>query len=213
VIKVLLVDDQALVRTGLRRILRASAGFEVVGECDDGADVERAVDELAPDVVVMDIRMKTVDGAEATRALRRRAESPPILVLTTFDDDEVVSAALRAGANGFQLKDAPGEDIERAVRVVAQGGAWLDPAVADRVLRVYRETSPQPTRAPDALTPREREVLVLVASGRTNGEIATELSIGDVTVKTHIGHILTKLGARDRAAAIIYAFETGLVRP
>jgi DNA-binding NarL/FixJ family response regulator len=211
VIRVLLVDDQALVRTGLRRILRPAAGFEVVDECDDGGRVDDAVREHSPDVVVMDVRMKVVDGAEATRRLRVRGDETPVLVLTTFDDDEVVSAALRAGANGFQLKDAPGEDIVRAVKVVADGGAWLDPAVTDRVLRVYRDAAPAPTTADvDALTPREREVLQLIAAGRNNSEIAADLTISEVTVKTHVGHILMKLGLRDRAAAIVFAYESGL---
>jgi DNA-binding NarL/FixJ family response regulator len=158
----------------------------------------------------MDVRMRSVDGAEATRRLRARGDETPVLVLTTFDDDEVVSAALRAGANGFQLKDAPGEDIVRAVRVVAEGGAWLDPAVTERVLRAYRDA---PAAAPvedTPLTRREREVLVLIAAGRNNAEIASSLTIGEVTVKTHIGHILTKLGLRDRSAAIVYAYEHGL---
>ena len=213
-ITVLLVDDQALVRTGLRRILRPAAGFTVVGECEDGSLVDAAVDEHAHDVVVMDVRMKTVDGAEATRRLRDRGVVTPVLVLTTFDDDDVVSAALRAGANGFQLKDAPGEDIVRAVRAVAEGGAWLDPAITDRVLRVYRDAPEASATADDdasGLTPREREVLRLVAAGRNNVEIATDLSIGEVTVKTHVGHILMKLGLRDRPAMIVYAYEHGLV--
>ena len=208
---VVLVDDQDLVRTGLRRILRPAAGFEIVAECEDGSGVEDAVREWQPDVIVMDVRMRTVDGAEATRRLRARGDDTPVLVLTTFDDDEVVSAALRAGANGFQLKDAPGEDIVRAVRAVAEGGAWLDPAVTERVLRAYRDApAPTPPAEDDPLTPRERDVLRLVAAGQNNAEIARSLTIGEVTVKTHIGHILTKLGLRDRPAAIVYAYEHGL---
>ena len=206
----MLVDDQDLVRTGLRRILRPAAGFDIVAECDDGAAVEEAVREWQPDVVVMDIRMRSVDGAEATRRLRARGDQTPVLVLTTFDDDDVVSAALRAGANGFQLKDAPGEDIVRAVRAVADGGAWLDPAVTERVLRAYRDAPAAPPPDDSPLTPRERDVLRLVAAGQNNAEIARSLTIGEVTVKTHIGHILTKLGLRDRPAAIVYAYEHGL---
>jgi len=212
-IRVLLVDDQELVRVGLRRILHPDEGFEVVQECADGGDVIEAVDACRPDVVVMDIRMKDVDGVEATRRLRDRAESPPVLVLTTFDDDELLSGALRAGAAGFQLKDAPAEDIIRATREVATGGAWLDPAVTGRVLRTYRTSSSSRPRndAPSTdLTPRELEVLKLMAEGSTNAEIADELVISEVTVKTHINHILTKLGLRDRAAAIVFAFDHGI---
>jgi DNA-binding NarL/FixJ family response regulator len=159
----------------------------------------------------MDIRMKVVDGVEATRRLREKGDSPPVLVLTTFDDDELLSRALRAGASGFQLKDAPAEDIIRATREVATGGSWLDPAVTGRVLVTYRAAASG--RAGDRsndLTPREVEVLRLVARGATNSEIAEQLFISEVTVKTHLGHILTKLGLRDRAAAIVFAFEHGL---
>jgi DNA-binding NarL/FixJ family response regulator len=221
VIRVLLVDDQDLVRAGLRRILRPAAGFEIVGECGDGDEVEEAVARLHPDVVVLDIRMKRVDGVEATHRLRRGgAVAPVILALTTFDDDEILSAALRAGVNGFQLKDAPGEDIVRAVRTVAHGGAWLDPAVTERVLTVYRSaglvggeaSASRSAAAVEALTPREHDVLRLLAAGRNNAEIAGDLFIGEVTVKTHVGHILMKLGLRDRSAAIVFAYEHGLVR-
>jgi DNA-binding NarL/FixJ family response regulator len=212
---VLLVDDQPLARAGLRRILPPRAGFEISGECDDGDQVERAVDTQRPDVVVMDVRMKRVDGAEATRRLRSRVDGPPVLVLTTFDDDQVLSAALRAGAAGFLLKDAPGEELQRAVRAVAEGGAWLDPAVTARVLAAFREerglAAPPP---PDgSLTARELDVLRLVGRGRSNAEIAGDLHIGEVTVKTHLGHVLDKLLLRDRASAIVYAFDHGLVAP
>ena len=213
-IRVLLVDDQPLVRTGLRRILRPRAGFEIVGECDDGDEVEAAVRAHRPDVVVMDVRMKRVDGAEATRRLRVRG-GPPVLVLTTFDDDDVLAASLRAGASGFQLKDAPGEELVMAVRAVAVGDAWLDPAVAGRVLAVFRGAT-QPARTVSstaALTARELDVLRLVARGLSNAEIADQLVIGEVTVKTHLGNILGKLELRDRAAAIVYAFDAGLVAP
>lgn len=214
-IRVLLVDDQPLARAGLRRILRARAGFEIVAECEDGDQVEAAVAAARPDVVVMDVRMKRMDGAEATRRLRRRGETPPVLVLTTFDDDQVLSTALRAGAAGFVLKDAPGEELQRAVRVVAEGDAWLDPSVTRRVLAAFREerslaAAPEPD---SSLTARELTVLRLVGRGLSNAEIARDLHIGEVTVKTHLGHILDKLQLRDRASAIVYAFDRGLVAP
>lgn len=212
-IRILLVDDQELVRVGLRRILHPDEGFEVVWECRDGMEVIEAVDKCRPDVVVMDIRMKEMDGVEATRRLRERADSPPVLVLTTFDDDELLSGALRAGAAGFQLKDAPAEDIIRAAREVASGGAWLDPAVTGRVLSTYRAVTSPSTKDDERvrdLTPRELEVLKLMARGATNAEIADELVISEVTVKTHVNHILTKLDLRDRAAAIVFAFDHGI---
>jgi DNA-binding NarL/FixJ family response regulator len=214
--RVLLVDDQQLVREGLRRILHPAEGFEVVGECSDGDEVVDAVTRHEPDVVVMDVRMKRVDGVEATRRLRALGATPPVIVLTTFDDDDVLSGALRAGAAGFQLKDAPGEELVRAVRAVAEGDAWLDPAVTARVLATYRTTAAPDERGNSALerlTARELDVLRWIAHGATNSEIATALSIGDVTVKTHIGHIFTKLGVRDRAGAIVFAFDHGVVAP
>ncbi|HVM41560.1 MAG TPA: response regulator transcription factor [Acidimicrobiia bacterium] len=213
-IRVVLVDDQELVRTGLQRILRRQDGFEVVAECTDGSEVAAAVARVKPDVVVMDLRMKGVDGIEATRRLREGDDAPPVLVLTTFDDDELLSGALRAGANGFQLKDAPAEDLIRAVREVAAGGAWLDPSVTARVLAGYR--SPVPSAPPPSLaelTPRETEVLRLMGRGLNNGEIAEELFISEVTVKTHVGNIFMKLGVRDRAAAIVFAFDHAVVVP
>jgi DNA-binding NarL/FixJ family response regulator len=162
----------------------------------------------------MDVRMKRMDGAEATRRLRAREASPPVLVLTTFDSDEVLSAALRAGASGFQLKDAPGAELLKAVKTVAEGGAFLDLAVTHRVLSAFRSRTAPPLRPPDpALTPREREVLTLVGRGLANAEIARELFVSEVTVKAHLGHILTKLGLRDRAAVIVYAYDTGLATP
>jgi DNA-binding NarL/FixJ family response regulator len=215
VIRVLIVDDQQLIRSGLQRILAARAGFEVVGECSDGSEVEEAVRGTNPDLVIMDARMKKMGGAEATRRLRQRPDSPPVLILTTFDDDEVLSASLRAGASGFQLKDAPGEDLIRAAKAVAEGGAWLDPTVTARVLTAYRSTAPSRPTAPraDTLSEREREVLALVGRGLSNAEVAEQLHISEVTVKSHIGHIFTKLDLRDRAAAIVYAFDNGVVEP
>lgn len=218
-IRVLLVDDQELVRAGLRRILRARDGFEIVGECDDGSQVVDAASSCQPDVVLMDMRMRSMDGATATRLLRAAPDGPPVLVLTTFDDDEVLGAALRAGANGFLLKDAPAEEMLRAVRAVAGGGAWLDPAVTGRVLAAYRAgggatgAGASPSVALDGLTPREVDVLRLIGRGLNNAEIARELVVGEGTVKTHIGHIFTKLGLRDRSAAVVLAFDRGLVQP
>lgn len=214
-VRVLLVDDQELVRAGLRRVLSARDGFSIVGECGDGDEVQAAVAASRPDVVVLDLRMKRVDGITALRRLREDPDAPPVLVLTTFDDDELLSAALHAGAAGFALKDAPAEELIRGVRAVASGEAWLDPAVTGRVLAAYRTVArpPVPAVAPEELTPREAEVLRLIARGRSNTEIAAELVISELTVKTHVGHIFTKLGVRDRAAAIVYAYDHGLVTP
>jgi DNA-binding NarL/FixJ family response regulator len=214
-VRVLLVDDQELIRAGLRGILRPSYGFEIVGELGDGAGVVEAVAELRPDVVVMDVRMPGVDGVSATEALRRDPDAPPVLVLTTFEDDEVLAGALRAGAAGFLLKGVPAEDLQRAVRTVAAGDSWLDPAVTGRVLATYRDgTTPAgPGPEVDLLTPREREVLALIGAGMSNSEIADQLVLGEGTVKTHIGHVFAKLGLRDRAAAVVFAFDHGLVVP
>lgn len=212
-VRVLLVDDQELVRSGLRRILRRRAGFEVVAECDDGDGVPAAVEAHAPDLVVMDLRMRRVDGIAATAALRAVAAEPPVLALTTFDDDELLSGALRAGAAGFCLKDTPADDLVRAAHAVAAGGSWLDPAVTGRVLATYRAVAPASPATLDALTQRETEVLRAIGRGLTNGEIAAELGISELTVKSHVGRIFTKLGLRDRAAAVVHAFDTGLVRP
>jgi DNA-binding NarL/FixJ family response regulator len=214
VIRVLLVDDQELVRTGLRGILRATFGFEVVGECADGGEVTAAVEATAPDVVLMDVRMPFTDGVQATLRLRQRAGSPPVLALTTFDDDQALAGMLRAGASGFVLKGVPAEDLQRAVRAVAGGGAWLDPAVTARVLAIYRSAPAAAAGGQDpdlgALTAREIEVLALIGRGRTNGEIAAELFVSEGTVKTHVNHVFTKLGLRDRAAAVVFAYDHGL---
>ena len=215
-IRVLVVDDQELVRVGLRGILRTEFGFDVVGECANGREAIAAAESLAPDVVLMDVRVPLVDGVQATRELRRREGSPPVLALTTFDDDEVLAGVLRAGAAGFVLKGVPAEDLHRAVRVVAGGGAWLDPAVTGRVLAIYRSAAPPRTARDadlDALTGREREVLALIGRGKTNAEIAAELFVGEGTVKTHINHLFTKLQLRDRAAAVVFAFDHDLVTP
>jgi len=214
VTKVLLVDDQDLVRSGLRRILRPRDGFQIVAECSDGGEVAAAVAADRIDVVVMDLRMKGVDGIEATRRLSA-ANGPPVLVLTTFDDDEMLSGALRAGANGFILKDSSAEDLVSAVRTVAEGGSWLDPAVTARVLTRFRETSAVATDGAheSLLTSREQEVLQAMGCGLTNSEIAATLFISELTVKSHIGRIFVKLALRDRAAAVVYAFDHGIVRP
>lgn len=215
--RVVLVDDQELVRSGLRRILRRRDGFEILAECVDGGDVPAVVETYgsAIDVILMDLRMRRVDGITAIAELGRHPDPPPALVLTTFDDDELLSGALRAGAAGFLLKDSPAEDLIRAVRTVAQGNSWLDPAVTGRVLATYRASTAPPTdsAAASVLTARELEVLGAMACGRTNGEIAAELVISELTVKSHIGRIFTKLDLRDRAAAIVYAYDHGLVRP
>lgn len=214
-VDVLVVDDQELVRGGLRRILRRRDGF-VVSECADGDEVPAAVAANRFDVVLMDLRMKRIDGIEATRVLRVREDAPPVLVLTTFDDDQLLSGALRAGAAGFILKDSPAEDLIRAVRTVAGGGSWLDPTVTPRVLTAYRSVRPTPPQSRNRLaelTARELEVLELIGRGRLNAEIARSLGISEVTVKSHVGHIFGKLGLRDRAAAIVFAFDQGVVAP
>jgi DNA-binding NarL/FixJ family response regulator len=213
-IRVLIVDDQELVRAGLRGILRGRFGFDVVGECADGGPVPATVAELRPDVVLMDVRMPGVDGVTATATLRRDPDAPPVLVLTTFDDDEVLAGALRAGASGFLLKGVPADDLQRAVRTVAEGGAWLDPAVTGRVLSTYRAVpAERPSPALEILTAREREVLALIGAGRSNAEIAADLVLGEGTVKTHVNHVFAKLQLRDRAAAVVLAFDAGLVAP
>jgi DNA-binding NarL/FixJ family response regulator len=214
VIRVLLVDDQDLVRAGLRGVLREQFGFEIAGECADGTEVLAAVADCEPDIVLMDVRMPLLDGVAATRRLRAERPSMPVLALTTFDDDAALAGMLRAGAAGFVLKEIPGEELHRAVRIVAEGGAWLDPVVTSRVLAVYRTAPaapPAPPRTLDLLTSREREVLSLIGQGHTNAEIARQLFVGEGTVKTHINHVFTKLSLRDRAAAIIFAYDHNLI--
>ncbi|MDL9947660.1 response regulator transcription factor [Gordonia sp. ABSL11-1] len=214
-IRVLVVDDQELIRAGLRGILRERYGFTIVGELDTGIDVTQAVAQHEPDVIVMDVRMPHVDGITATHALTRAGNAPPVLVLTTFDEEEILAGALRAGAAGFLLKGAPAEDLQRAVRTLAAGGAWLDPAITGRVLTTYREGRPpmRPGDQVDRLTPREKDVLALIGAGLSNAEIAADLFLGEGTVKTHISHVFTKLDLRDRAAAVVFAFDHGLVQP
>ena len=215
-IRILIVDDQELVRAGVSKLLGYEDDIEVVGECGDGSEVLAAVEALRPDVVLMDVRMKEVDGASATRELQEVEGAPPVLILTTFGEDEVVAATLQAGAQGFVLKDTPADDLAEAIRSVAGGGAWLDPQIVPGVIETYRRSgAPRAARARqlEELTEREREVLALMGRGRTNQEIAAELFITEATVKSHVGNILAKLAARDRAAAIVMAFDHGLVQP
>jgi len=214
IVRALIVDDQDLVRSGLSLILRERHGIVVVAECTDGDEVPEAVARHRPDVVVMDLRMKRVGGIEATQNLTD-ADGPPVLALTTFNDDELLSGVLHAGAAGFILKDSPAEDLIRAVRAVGTGSSYLDPAVTARVLDAYRSTSAARVEpgAIDELTPREREVLTLIARGHTNSEIAAALHISGLTVKSHVGRIFTKMGLRDRAAAIVFAYRHHLATP
>ena len=215
-IRIALVDDQAIVRAGLARILSPDDGFEIVAECADGRE---AVDELPavhPDVVLMDVRMPGLDGIAATEQLRGIDQPLAVLVLTTFGEDEVLWGAIEAGAAGFVLKDSAAEDLIAAVRAVAGGGAWFDPGVAPRVLDLYRQVVAPAARDAsrlDLLTEREHAVLRLMARGATNAEIASSLYVAEATVKTHVGSIFRKLDVRDRAAAIVFAYDHGVVSP
>jgi DNA-binding NarL/FixJ family response regulator len=215
-IRIALVDDEAMVRTGLARILSPSDGFEVVAQCADG---RQAVEELAtvrPDVILMDIRMPRLDGIAATAELREMSDPAPVLVLTTFGEDEVLWGAIEAGAAGFVLKASSAEDLIAAVRAVADGGAWFDPAVAPRVLDQYRQVVAPATRDAarlNLLTDREHAVLRLMARGATNSEMAASLHVAEATVKTHVSSIFSKLDVRDRAAAIVFAYDHGVVSP
>ena len=216
-IRVLVVDDQELVRAGFCVILDAADGISVVGEAANGAGAVAAVAEKAPDVVLMDIRMPGMDGLEATRQITRARgqDGPRVVMLTTFDLDDYVYEALRAGASGFLLKDAPAADLINAVRVVAAGEALLAPSVTRRLIAEFASRSAtrhKPTEL-NALTPRETDVLRLIARGHSNLEIADELVVAEQTVKSHIGRILAKLNLRDRAQAVVFAYETGLVVP
>jgi DNA-binding NarL/FixJ family response regulator len=212
VIRVALVDDQAIVRAGVARILSPEDGFDVVAECGDGREAVERLPDLAPDVVLMDIRMPRLDGIEATRQLAGLT----VLVLTTFGEDDVLWGALDAGAAGFVLKDSSAEDLIAATRAVAGGGAWFDAAVAPRVLQQYRRVVAPAAREAariDELTEREHDVLALMARGATNGEIGAALHVAEATVKTHVGSIFGKLGVRDRPAAIVFAYDHGVVTP
>jgi DNA-binding NarL/FixJ family response regulator len=217
VIRVLVADDQAMVREGLSVLLNAQPDIEVAAEAADGQEAVRKAAEARPDVVLMDVRMPVLDGLEATRLIvGGGAATPRVLVLTTFDLDEYVYEALRAGASGFLLKDASGQQLAEAVRVVAAGDALLAPSVTRRLIAEFsRLGAPRgPSRQRiEQLTERETEVLALVATGRSNAEIAAQLVVAEQTVKTHVGRILAKLGLRDRTQAVVFAYETGLVRP
>jgi DNA-binding NarL/FixJ family response regulator len=214
---VLIADDQALIRVGLRKILEAEPELEVVGEAADGEDAVAATRQLRPDVVLMDIRMPVLDGIEATRRLVRDQPNTRVLILTTFGLDGYVYDALRAGASGFMLKDAPPEEIAAAVRILASGEALLAPAVTRAVIEEFARQRPaaEPVlpAAVAELTPRERETFDLLVRGCSNPEICAQLVISEATAKTHVAHILQKLGLRDRVQAVIYAYESGLVTP
>ena len=217
-VRVLLVDDQALIRAGFRMILEAEEGIEVVGECADGTQAIDSVARLAPDVVLMDIRMPEMDGIEATRRISQTDADPPVrvLMLTTFDLDEYVYDALRAGASGFLLKDVPAEQLVAGIRLVAQGDALLAPSVTRRLIAEFSRSAPARREQPpalDELTPRELEVFRLLARGMSNAEVAAELFVSDTTVKTHVARVLMKLGVRDRVQAVVLAYESGLVSP
>jgi DNA-binding NarL/FixJ family response regulator len=220
-IRILLVDDQPLLRTGFRLILESEHDLAVVGEAGDGAQAVELTRALLPDVVLMDIRMPGVDGIEATRRIvrdRAATHDPRVLILTTFDLDEYVVEAVRAGASGFLLKDAPPEDLIAAIRIVAAGDAIVAPSVTRRLLDKFatrlpavRQDGPPPSLK--TLTEREREVLGHVARGQSNAEIARELVVSETTVKTHVGNLLAKLGLRDRVQAVVFAYETGVIQP
>ncbi len=225
-VRVVLADDQALLRKGFRMILEAEDGIEIVGEASDGSDAVRLVELYTPDVVLMDVRMPVLDGIEATRAITTSAagNETRVLILTTFDLDEYAFSALRAGASGFLLKDVPPAELVAAIRTVARGDAVVSPRVTRRLLEEYADKLPTLSpngEAPAAdahpaiaqLTDREREVLLAVADGLSNAEIAERLYVSEATVKSHVGRLLAKLGLRDRVQAVVFAFQSGLVRP
>ena len=230
-IRVVLADDQAMLRKGFRMILEAEEGMEIVGEAPDGADAVRLVELYRPDVVLMDVRMPVLDGIEATRAITASAggDATRVLILTTFDLDEYAFSALRAGASGFLLKDVPPAELVAAIRTVARGDAVVSPRVTRRLLEEYAATLPDLSAPGDGgageghgaaehpalarLTEREREVLLAVADGMSNAEIAARLYVSEATVKSHVGRLLAKLGLRDRVQAVVFAFQSGLVRP
>ena len=216
-IRVLICDDQALVRSGFRMILEAKPDIEVVGEAEDGHEAIEATRRLLPDVVLMDVRMPSMDGVEATRRLVARGTAARILILTTFDLDEYVYEAIRAGASGFLLKDVRPNELVDAIHVVARGDALLAPSITRRLLDRFAEQAPGNTVKPppqlESLTERELEVLTLVARGWSNAELAEQLFLSETTVKTHVSSVLRKLGLRDRVQAVVTAYEAGLVRP
>jgi DNA-binding NarL/FixJ family response regulator len=216
-VRVLIADDQALVRSGFRMILEAREDLEVVGEAENGVRAIELASRLAPDVVLMDVRMPVLDGVEATRRLLESGSSARVIILTTFDLDEYVFEALRAGASGFLLKDVEPEQLVEAIRVVASGEALLAPSITRRLLDRFaaslEASEREPPRQLDSLTARELEIMRLVAAGLSNAEIAEELVVSETTVKTHVSSVLRKLGLRDRVQAVVLAYEAGLVRP
>jgi DNA-binding NarL/FixJ family response regulator len=214
-VRVLVVDDEALIRAGFRALLESAEGFTVTGEASTGAQAVRQARQDPVDVVLMDIRMPIMDGLEATRLLAAAGPTPRVLIVTTFDQDEHVFGALRAGASGFVLKDTAPERLLEAIRTIARGQSLLDPVVTRRLIEAYVEQAPRSVDdSPlEVLTDRERDVLEQVAIGRSNIEIAEALFLGVSTVKTHIGRLLTKLKARDRAQLVVIAYETGIVTP
>jgi DNA-binding NarL/FixJ family response regulator len=216
-VRVLIADDQRLIRDGFRMILATDPDIEIVGEATNGAHAVSLTRELRPDVVLMDIRMPELDGIEATRRILadNRQPMPSVLILTTFDLDEYVYDALRAGASGFLLKDVPARQLVAAIRTVGEGDALLSPSITRRLIEEFAASRAPVAPAPglDELTPRELEVLRLLATGKTNAEIAAELIIGETTIKTHVTRILMKLGVRDRVQAVVLAYETRLVSP
>ena len=221
VLRILIADDQALVRAGFRMILEVEDDLEIVGEATDGAKAVELANELSPDVVLMDIRMPEMDGIEATRLITGGGEheegGPRVLILTTFDLNEYVYEALRAGASGFLLKDVPPEQLAAGIRVVATGDALIAPAITKRLIQEFANTRPVEPPSPPAsfeeLTAREVEVFKLIARGMSNAEIAAELVVSETTVKTHVARLLMKLGLRDRVQAVVLAYESGLVTP
>jgi DNA-binding NarL/FixJ family response regulator len=227
-IRIVLADDQALLRKGFRMILEAEDDLEIVGEAADGADAVRLVELYRPDIVLMDVRMPVLDGIEATRAITTAVpgDETRVLILTTFDLDEYAFSALRAGASGFLLKDVPPTELVAAIRTVARGDAVVSPRITRRLLEEYADTLPDLAGSVDGspssaaehaalaqLTEREREVLLAVADGLSNAEIAERLFVSEATVKSHVGRLLAKLGLRDRVQAVVFAFQSGLVKP
>jgi DNA-binding NarL/FixJ family response regulator len=215
---VLIADDQALMRAGFRLILEAEADLEVVGEAADGLEAVAAAQRLRPDIVLMDVRMPGLDGIEATRRLTNSDCTAKVLMLTTFDMDEYVYESLRAGASGFLLKDVPPEQLVSGIRAVVSGEALLAPSVTRRMIEEFVRRPPSTAARPaprelERLTAREREVLVLMAHGLSNAELAREFVVSEATVKTHVAHVLAKLGLRDRVQAVVFAYESGVIRP
>lgn len=212
-IELVIADDQQLVRSGFGMIIGAEPDMSVIGEATDGAEAVRLATSLQPDIVLMDVQMPGTDGLEATAEITAMDDGPRVIILTTFERDDYVFTALRNGASGFLLKNAPPETLVEAIRTVASGDALLAPSVTRRLVEEFarRPSTPLVSDAADRLTEREREVLVLLARGLTNAEIAEELFVGEATVKTHVSNVLTKLGLRDRVQAVVFAYENGVV--